>query len=105
MKEPYTLFTLNDVEFTKEEEPIILQAREDLARDIRKKEEETKIKLQNEKEIENQMKLERTKPKELVNGLKFTFDCNGLPIPIKPYNLEKLTSDFYQNKYIQVNKD
>jgi hypothetical protein len=100
--ESFTLYSLNDIEPIKEEDSVILRARDDLAREIRKKEEEAKMKLQNEKEFEIQMKLERSRPKELVNGLKVTFDCNGQLIPIKQYNLDKFPNDFLQNQYKQL---
>jgi hypothetical protein len=71
-----------------------LQAREDLLREAKKKEEESKIKLQMEKEAEIQYKTESKKQKELVNGLKYTFDCNGAQIQIKQFPIERLPNDF-----------
>ncbi len=47
-----------------------------------------------EKEAEIQYKTESKKQKELVNGLKYTFDCNGAQIQIKQFPIERLPNDF-----------
>jgi hypothetical protein len=39
------------------------------------------------------------KPKELVNGLKYTFDCTGVGLQIKSVITDKLTNDFILSKY------
>jgi hypothetical protein len=93
----FEIFNLNDLPITPDEELVILEAREVIMREEKMKEEEKKLKMQNEKE-QLLNKLEMKKPKELVNGLKYTFDCNGTGIPIKSVISEKLTNDFILSK-------
>jgi hypothetical protein len=93
----FEIFNLNDLPVTPDEEDAILDAREEIMREEKKKEEEKKVKMQNEKE-QQLNKIEMKKPKELVNGLKYTFDCTGAGLQIKSVLSEKLTNDFILSK-------
>ncbi len=93
----FEIYDLNDLPIPTEEESIIKDARDEMMREEKKKEEEKKIKMQNEKE-QQLNKIEMKKPKELVNGLKYTFDCNGIGFQMKNVITEKLMNDFILSK-------
>ena len=94
----YEIYVLNDMHSHPEEESIIQNTRAEVMRETKKKEEDLKIKLLIEKEQQIQNKIEYKKQKDLVNGLKYTFDCNGNSISIKTFPSEKLPSDFLAGK-------
>jgi hypothetical protein len=94
----YEITSLNDMPVPPDEEFVIKEARDDMMREEKKKEEEKKIKMQNEKD-QQLSKIEMKKPKELVNGLKYTFDCTGVGLQIKSVITDKLTNDFILSKY------
>ena len=61
-EEGYSVTSLNDMPVPEEEDLHIQHAREDMNRDIKKKEEEMKIKMQMEKELEVQGILKTRRP-------------------------------------------
>jgi len=75
------------------EENFVLALREEKKRELRKKEEEVKIKQNIEKEKEVN-RLENSKNKKEVDGKKITFDVDGNPITIKQFPIEKIVNSF-----------
>lgn len=96
-RQNYEIFALGDLPIPPDEDYVIREARDEMMREEKKKEEEKKIKMQIEKD-QQASKIEMKKPKELVNGLKYTFDCTGAGIQIKSVLSEKLTNDFILSK-------
>jgi hypothetical protein len=92
--------TIEDMYNYPKEDPIVIDARENLIRETIKKEEEIKHKIQIERELQIQNRLLEMKPKGPVNGLKYTFDCNGTVLSIKNPLTEKLPNECLFSKYI-----
>jgi hypothetical protein len=84
-----------------EEDSEINEIREEV---IKKKEEEkNQIKIIAARTRPNDLAADKKKDVVSLNGNKFTFDCDGGIVYIKPQIMERLQSDFVNPKYRKFN--